>query len=180
MRDKNIHLAKSKVLGTAIKGKNTQLDSYDKDVRKFCDLQNDQSSILSFENDHSLDSGAWLKFIKSGEWKPYDSILFMGEGTLLARSSVLSELVEALDNKRLNFITGSQDKRFLPRDRWTQSFASEKVKGEMPEFHNEMIKKTYEIFLRDPEFEKVYQNWPIGMTTKVDNLVPKVWGLIQS
>ena len=176
IRDKNIHFSKSTNLATSVKSKNTQLDSFDQDVRKFCDLQNGKSSIISFENDHGLDSGAWLKFIKSGEWRSFDSTLFMGEGSLLARCSALNELVEAIEMKDLNFITGSQDKRFLPRDRWTQGFASVKVKGEMSEFHNEMIKKTYEIFLRDPEFQKVYQLWPIGLPIEVDNLVPKVWG----
>ena len=109
IRDQNIHLSRSTNLATSVKSKNTQLDSFDQDVRKFCDLQNGKSSIISFENDHGLDSGAWLKFIKSGEWRPFDSILFMGEGSLLARSSTLNEFVEAIEKKDLNFITGSQD-----------------------------------------------------------------------
>jgi len=175
IRDKNNKFAKSQDFHTSIKGKNTQLDYFDKGVKEFCNL-NVQSSTVSFENDHGLDSGAWLKFIRSGKWKSYDSILFLGEGSLLARSSSLNDMISALENKDVNFITGSQDKRFLSRDRWTTGFASEKIKGPMPEFHDEMIKKTYEIFLRDPDFQKVYEEWPIGLPTAVDNLVPKVWG----
>ena len=176
IRDKNTLFAKSSVLSSAIKGKNTQLDSFDEDVKKFCHLETGQSSNISFENDHGLDSGAWLKFIKSGKWKSYDNTLFLGEGSLLARNSSLNELLVALEKDNVNFITGSQDKRFLSRDRWTEGFASEKVKGEMPEFHDEMINKTYEIFLRDPDFQKVYEEWPIGLPTTIDNIVPKVWG----
>jgi hypothetical protein len=176
IQESNIENSKSSSLSTAIKGTNAQLDSYDSSVEEYCNLNSKTTTVIEFENDHGLDSGAWIKFIRSGRWKEYDNILFIGEGGVLTRPTALSGLMEASRSPNINFITGAQDKRFLPRDRWMGSFASEKVKGEMTSFHNRMIDKTYSIFKRDPSFQKTLDLWSQSGLTEVHNFIPQVWG----
>ncbi len=172
-RRESNHQSETKV----IEAVNIQLDKYDNSVERFCDLGEHNSTRIDYENDHGLDSGAWLKFIRSGLWRAYDYTLFLGEGGLLARDSCLMDLIRAMGELGIHFITGGQDKRFVPRRRWEAGFASEKkANTDMSLFHDQMIKETYSRFRADPEFDEIYMSWPKDEMSLSDNMVPKVWG----
>ena len=72
---------------------NTQLSPYDDRVRQISVLNGRRVRYLEYENDHSLDSGVWYKFIRDGAWRDYEYTLFIGEGVLLARPTLLSSLL---------------------------------------------------------------------------------------
>ena len=64
--------------------RNAQLSPFDERVRPVCQLKRRRIFEIEYRNDDALDSGAWYKFIRDGHWKPYERVVFMGEGTLLA------------------------------------------------------------------------------------------------
>ena len=56
---------------------NTQLSPYDDRVRHVSVLKGRRVHYLEYENDHSLDSGVWYKFIRDGAWRDYEYTLFL-------------------------------------------------------------------------------------------------------
>ena len=112
-------------------GANKQLDKYDENIKRACQLNRNNVFELSYNNDHGLDSGAWYKFIQSHKWEKYEYVFFMGEGALFTHCSALSDTLEFSQKNDIHFITGSQEKRFVSKDKWLGGFASSKTKNEM-------------------------------------------------
>ena len=155
---------------------NMQLDDYDADIEKYCQLDGSNINFIEYENDHGLDSGAWLKFIKSGIWKKYDHVLFAGEGVLLTRESSLRDMIKFSSEKDANFITSGQEKRIVSKDKWTTNFMSSVIDNRMSRFHDEMIKQTYKIFCRDDNFVDILKKWSVKFDTEQHAFIPNVWG----
>ena len=83
-----------------IKGeKNNQLSNFDKNIFNEINKLKIKYQIHEFENDHGLDSGAWLKLIKTNIWKKYDYSLFLMEGFLFSSDKVLLSLKKFLKKK---------------------------------------------------------------------------------
>jgi hypothetical protein len=78
---------------------NPQLSPFDPRVREVCRISGRQIVEIEYENDAALDSGAWYKFIRDGRWKSYDAVLFVGEGTLFARPTTLSAMLELVASR---------------------------------------------------------------------------------
>jgi hypothetical protein len=157
-------------------GANKQLDKYDENIKKVCQLNRNNIYEISYTNDHGLDSGAWYKFIQSGKWEKYEYTLFMGEGALFTHTGVLRDTMEFVRKNNVHFITGSQEKRFVSKDKWLGGFASSKTKNEMTTFHDKMIDETYAIFQRDKDFCKILKLWPEDIDGTQENHIPNVWG----
>jgi hypothetical protein len=45
----------------------------------------------------------------------------------------------------------------------------------MLEFHDDMIRRTFEVFCRDPSFREIYQQWPLQGPSITENHVPDIW-----
>lgn len=157
-------------------GINKQLDPYDPRTKNVCRISGKNIHELHFQNDHALDSGAWYKFIRTGLWKKYDYVLFMGEGALLTRATVLSDTLQFASDNHIHFITGAQEKRRFPQKLVLNGFASSKKKSQMTAFHDRMIKETFEIFCRDSNFRKVMESWTSDFAVEQQHHVPDIWG----
>jgi len=134
---------------------------------------------INYEDDHGLDSGAWYKFIKSGLWKDYEYVFFMGEGAILTTTSVLGDTVQFSDENNIHFISGSNHKRFVPKSTFLNGFASTKVPSSISQFNDRMINETYSVFCRDPEFKKVMELWRDDLdpeNTPQEHHIPDIWG----
>lgn len=96
---------------------NQQLSPFDERVREVCRLNRSAIFELEYENDDTLDSGAWYKFIREGRWKAYDWVLFVGEGTLFARPTLVSAMLSLASSKRgVHVIASGHEKRRLPKN----------------------------------------------------------------
>ena len=69
--------------------KNSQLSEFDKDVVKEIKRLRIKYYVHNFKNDHGLDSGAWIKLIKSKYWVKYDYTFMLMEGFLFSSNNVL-------------------------------------------------------------------------------------------
>lgn len=93
--------------------KNTQLSEFDNKI--FTELKKLKIKyyVHNFKNDHGLDSGAWIKLIRSKHWIKYDYSLMLMEGFLFSNNSVLKSLRKFLKNYKPDFISSAHEKRFF-------------------------------------------------------------------
>lgn len=153
---------------------NTQLSSYDDRVRHISVLNGRRVYYLEYENDHSLDSGVWYKFIRSGAWRDYEYTLFIGEGVLLARPTVLSSLLAFAKRKEIDFVSSGHEKRRIPRDVFLNYNSRSDAPVPLDRFHDRMIREAMAVFCRDPEFKAVFENWRSNFDAETQNHVPDV------
>jgi hypothetical protein len=139
-----------------------------------CQLRGQPFTELEYENDHSLDSGCWYKFIRDGRWRDYEHVLFVGEGTLLAHPRVLPALVAFAGRRQLHFIASGHEKRRVPRPVMARSHARGQDPTPMDAFHDRMIAATFEILCRDPEFRAVFDRWGSDFNVETEHHVPDV------
>lgn len=92
--------------------KNPQLSDFDTNVLKEIKKIKIKYYIHNFKNDHGLDSGAWIKLVKSSIWKKYDYSLLLMEGFLFSSNQVLETLRKFLKLKKPDFISSGHEKRF--------------------------------------------------------------------
>lgn len=156
-------------------GVNQQLSPFDARVRSVCQIRHDRIHELEFENDHTLDSGVWYKFIRTGLWRQYHYVLFLGEGTLLTRTSVLSAFLDFASRQNAHFIASGHEKRRLPRDRFLHYHTSSGGASPIETFHDEMVREVFAVFCRDPEFRRVFQSWAPATPAETENHVPDIW-----
>ena len=161
-------------------GKNVHLDdSFDDRLLQVCNIKRQNLHEISYEDDHGLDSGAWYKFITSRLWRRYEYVLFMGEGALLTGPSVLGDTIQFATKNTVHFITGSNHKRYLPRSWFSTSQLSRNVPTPLDRFSDRMLKETYSVFARDPEFKNVMESWKVtsnAADTPQEHHIPDIWG----
>ena len=96
--------------------KNSQLSEFDKDVVKEIKRLRIKYYVHNFKNDHGLDSGAWIKLIKSKYWVKYDYTFMLMEGFLFSSNNVLKSLRKFLKSHKPDFISSAHEKRFIKID----------------------------------------------------------------
>lgn len=156
-------------------GMNSKLSPFDDRVRRICQIRRPNVYELEFENDHALDSGVWYKFIKTGLWRKYDYVFCIQEGTLLTRRNVISAALRLAADYNVHFLAAGHYKERLPKEfflRWN-------TRGPDPTpldfFHDHMIRATFDIFCRDPEFKELFERWPNDINVTQQNHVPDIW-----
>jgi hypothetical protein len=154
-------------------GVNTQLSPFDERVREVCRLHRDDIVEVEYENDHTLDSGTWYKFIRDGRWRDYEHVLFVGEGMLLASPRLLQALIAFSRRRDAHFIASGHEKRRVPRARMGPAKRGPASMA-MDDFHRRMIAETFDIFCRDPEFRPAYDRWVSDCSLQTEHHVPGV------
>ncbi len=161
-------------------GKNIKLDdTFDPFLTKLCKLNTDNIYEIDLEDDHGLDSGAWYKFIQTQKWKDYEYTFFMGEGALFTHTKVLKDTYRFMTNSNINFISGASNKRYLSKKIFFDRFISKHDSNDLNIFNDEMLKETFKYFRKDPNFDKVFQEWNKSNITNIDfqeHHIPNVWG----
>jgi hypothetical protein len=155
-------------------GTNTQLSDFDERVRLVCQLRDRPFVELEYDNDHSLDSGVWYKFIRDGRWRDYEYVLFAGEGLLLADPNVLRALVAFADRRQVHFIASAHEKRRVPRVTMERTCKRGQTRTALEDFHDRMIAATFDVFRRDPAFQAAFERWGSDFEPETEHHVPGV------
>lgn len=157
---------------TAING---QLSPFDARVRDVCRLKGARVFELEYQNDEALDSGAWYKFIRDRRWKDYEWVLFVGEGTLLARPTLLSAMLEFASANGAHVIASGHEKRRLPKDLLLHYMERRDGQpSDVDRLHDRMIARTFEIFCRDEAFRRLFDAWGSDFGPLTENHVPSI------
>ena len=156
-------------------GIDPQLSPYDPRVRDVCRVRGFNVHEIEFENDTTLDSGAWYKFLQTGLWRRHEHVLFLGEGSLLTRVGTLSAMKSLARARGVHFVASGHEKRRLPRALMLNYYGRSPNATPMHAFHDRMIRQTFEIFCRDPAFRAVFDRWPDDGPAATENHVPDIW-----
>jgi len=154
-------------------GSNAQLSPFDNRVEdilhniKFRDLFE-----IDLENDQSLDSGAWYKFIRSGTWRKYEHSIFIQEGTLFTRDNVISSALGFLKTNNVHFLSAGHEKRKVSKKFLLHCNERENRFGELDAFHDQKIKEVFTFFCRDTDFKNTYDSWREDFSAATQNHVP--------
>lgn len=152
---------------------NTQLSPFDERVRGVCRLNRPATFELEYENDEALDSGAWYKFIREGRWKAYDWVLFAGEGTLFARPTLLSGMLAlAATRPDVQVIASGHEKRRLPKNMFLNYRGRTGRRSEDDRAHDAAIAAAFQIFCRDPAFDRIFERWGDDIRLETQHHVP--------
>ena len=152
---------------------NQQLSPFDERVREVCRLNRSAIFELEYENDDTLDSGAWYKFIREGRWKAYDWVLFVGEGTLFARPTLVSAMLSLASSKRgVHVIASGHEKRRLPKNLVLNYKERKDNPSKADRLHDRTIAQAFEIFSRDPSFRRLFDAWGSDFVGQTQYHVP--------
>lgn len=159
----------------ATHGIDPQVSPYDERVRSVCQLSGLNVRQIEFENDSSLDSGAWYKFIRTGLWRPYEYVFFVGEGTLFTRQDSISSMVRFASIRDVHFIASGHEKRRFSKLSFLSCNRARQYPTAMDIFHDEMTARVFATFCRDPVFQRIYETWPDEEPGETQNHVPDIW-----
>ena len=147
--------------------KNTQLSKFDFKIFKEFNKLKLKYHIHEFENDHGLDSGAWIKLIRSNIWIKYDYSILLMEGFLFSSNKVLKSLKKFLRINKPDFVSSAHEKRFFKLD-------NKKIKDNLNESYHEIsIKKIWSQLLKIKSLKKIYKhsnNYIIRNQKKTKNI----------
>ena len=157
-------------------GLNSKLSPFDERVRPATALAREGVHYLEFENDHALDSGVWYKFLRTGLWTRYDRILCVQEGTVFTRPTSLDASLAFAARHAVDFLAAGHFKRKLSRSALTRASAYERDPLPVDAFHDRMVAETFDVFRRDPDFDRVFERWTDDVVPSTENHLPDIWG----
>ncbi len=132
--------------------KNPQLSEFDKEIFKELKKLKIKYYVHNFQNDHGLDSGAWIKLIRSKHWTKYDYSIMLMEGFLFSSNNVLKSLRKFLKTHKPDFISSAHEKRFL---KIKKNFVNKFPQNNFYEFSE---KKIWSKLLKIPMVKNLYSN----------------------
>ena len=147
--------------------KNTQLSEFDNGI--FAELKKLKVKyyLHNFKNDHGLDSGAWIKLIRSKYWTKYDYCLMLMEGFLFSNNRVLKSLRNFLKIHKPDFISSAHEKRFF---KVNKKFINNFSDNNFYEFSNKKIwSKLFKIRIIKDLYAKS-ENYVIRNNKKIQNI----------
>jgi hypothetical protein len=155
-------------------GKNIMLSEYDPRVRDACkvNLNNKDILTLELENDQSLDSGAYYKFIKNGGWGKYDYVFFIQEGAIFTSPCVIESFLDFAAKNNVHFLSTGHEKQCLPKEVFTNLNRRNPFPSKLDIFHDKMIEEVFAIFRRDIAFEKLYKEWQASFPIENQHHIP--------
>lgn len=160
------------------KERNIMLSNFDKNLNAIIN-KHKHNSIIYIENDHGLDSGAWLKIIKKKNYQKYDYSMFLMEGFLFTNNMVLSSISQFIKINRPNFISTGHEKRIILKNLIKRLNINNK-KSLLENYQQSIFDKVFYEFSLTKEFGKIIKNWPKhlkknGLISKgrTENHVPK-------
>ncbi len=157
-------------------GVNIQLSPHDRRVRDIVrQVSGKNVQEIFLENDHALDSGAWYKFIRTRKWEEYDYIFMIQEGTLLTRDNVLSSSLGFVRERGIHFLSAGHEKRKMSKNHFLNYNTQGEHSSEFDLYHDEQIKKVFQMFCRDPEFKEIFLSWRPDCPLTTQNHVPDVF-----
>jgi hypothetical protein len=153
---------------------NTQLSPFDERVREVCRLRRGGVFEIDYVNDEALDSGAWYKFIRSERWRSYEWTLFLGEGTLFARSALLSAMLSfAAWNPQVHLVASGHEQRRIPKNAFLKYRERHERPTDRDRLEDRMIEEAFAIFSRDPSFRRLFDAWGSDFPAETQNHVPE-------
>lgn len=157
------------------RGINAKLSPFDERMRSISKIRRSEVYEIEFENDHALDSGCWLKFIRAGHWRKYDHVFFMQEGTLLTRPNAISAALHMATEHNVHFLAAGHYKSRTPKDIILNYMTRHPNYNQIDVFHDRMIMKTFEVFCRDGEFRHLFEHWSSNFEGSQQAHIPGFW-----
>jgi hypothetical protein len=139
---------------------NSQLSAFDDQIHATIKKVKRKYYLHEFENDHGLDSGAWLKVIQKKLWVKNDYSLFLMEGFVFTSNTALQDIFTFIDAKKPDMLAAGHEKRFLNKKIATKTTKPEHLKNEMDIFQEKAIFNILEILCKNSHFKKIINNWP--------------------
>ncbi len=158
-KNNNKELKKYNKIFENTKKKNIQLTDADPkilDVLKNLKLKH---NIYYYDNNHGLDSGAWIKFLESKNWINYDYCFFLMEGFIFTSQSTISDFKIFGNENNPDFIGTGFEKRYYPVDKFIKSF--KKNNDAMDILHTQSINEIFKIFSKDPDFANILNEYKL-------------------
>ena len=140
---------------------NQQLSKFDENTLNVIKKIKKKYFLHEFKNDHGLDSGVWLKLIKSKKFLKYDYSLFLMEGFLFTNEKVLMAIYNFINKEKPDFISSGHEKRFLSINNFLIKTSNLTSENEMEIFKK---KKNFEILKKlskNRKFFKIISKWPV-------------------
>ncbi len=92
------------LLASKLKNSRYQLSMDSKEVFNIIKNYKKTNKIHIYDNNQSLDSGAWIKYISKKTWNKYDYTFFLMEGFLFKNKYALEDAINFIKNKKPNMI----------------------------------------------------------------------------
>jgi len=146
------------------------LSDFDSDVLKILRKVKREYFIYEFENDQGLDSGAWLKLIKSKKYLKYDYCLFLMEGFLFTNEKVLMSIYNFINNESPDFLSTGHEKRFLSKKILFNKNSKLVDEDKLEIFKKKKINQIINKFSKNLKFSKIINNWPNYKKYNVKNV----------
>jgi hypothetical protein len=139
---------------------NQQLSDFDSDTLKIIKKVKRKYFIHEFENDQGLDSGAWLKLLKSKKYIKYDYCLFLMEGFLFTSENVLMSIYNFVNKESPDFVSSAHEKRFLPKKIVLNKTSNLEIENELEIFKKKKLYQIIKKFSKNTNFSKIINKWP--------------------
>ncbi|MBF0353732.1 MAG: hypothetical protein HQL43_00650 [Alphaproteobacteria bacterium] len=143
-------------------GINPKLSPFDERLNEICRLNRTGVFLQHYENDQALDSGVWLKFIRSRAWENYDYVFTFQEGTLLTSPASLSTAIDMAVKHNIHFLASAHMKGRLPK----RYYSAPGSLGYLPQnvtpldhFHDKMAQRMLNVLGRDPDLQAAFDLW---------------------
>ncbi len=137
--------------------KNKQLTDAEPKILNILKNVKFKHNILYFDNNHGLDSGAWIKFLKSNKWSNFDYCFFLMEGFIFTNKSVISDFKMFAKQNKPDFVGAGFEKRYFPLNKFIKSFSQSN--DNMDLLHNKSINEMFDIFSNDSDFAKIFNKY---------------------
>ena len=137
--------------------KNEQLTDSDPKILEILKKIKFSYNIFSYQNNHGLDSGAWIKFIKSKFWEKYDYNFFLMEGFIFTQNTFIEDFKSFANFNKPDFIGTGFEKRYLPLQNFLNSMKD--TNNKIDEYHNKCINQIFDDFCVSEKFKNIYEDW---------------------
>jgi len=142
-------------------GVNPKLSAFDERLRDVCQIKRNRVFTIDYENDQALDSGVWLKFIRSGLWRDYEYVFTFQEGTLLTSQRSLVAALTMAERHHLPFLASAHMKGRMAKHLYAFPCQSDRDPNclDIDRFHDRMAQETLAILCRDDDLRRAFDAW---------------------
>jgi hypothetical protein len=140
-------------------GVNSKLSPFDLRIPELCNLKRPNVTYLHYENDHGLDAGGWIKFMRSGLWRSYDYVFMAQEGTTFTNSGVLSAALKMVAKHDIHMLYGGHMKGCMSKNLFLTNHSNVPDPQPIDHYHEQILRYGLEMFSRDPEMRAVLDAW---------------------
>ena len=151
------------LLASKLKNSRYQLSMDSKEVFNIIKNYKKTNKIHIYDNNQSLDSGAWIKYISKKTWNKYDYTFFLMEGFLFKNKYALEDAINFIKNKKPNMIMLGSELIFhtkkVVKKLAHNPYEKNINKKKMNDYHQHNIDKVLKEFGKVNNLKIIINNW---------------------